>query len=168
MPAMLLADVLLRATFLACFAAQPAGTAWWDLPAVSHAHLSHDGARLITQSGDGCVMTWDVATGARDECILAESGRYFISGDRRLLLVAADDGEVSIHDAATGDEISRLCDLKLLYRIPEFSPDGGTVIVFEHDAGRVIAFDVRSGARLALLAEHPPEAKDLIELGASR
>ncbi len=102
---------------LVAMAAAPAvraDGAWWDAQGVTQADFNHDGSKLITAVEHGPIVQWDVESGEPNpRGPLTADGKYVMSRDGRLLLLVSRDGGVSIHDATTAEQVSRLDDVEL-------------------------------------------------------
>jgi len=96
---------------------------------LSGAQFSPDGSRLLTWSGDGTLVLWDVKTGEMIHHFTGHrdsvgDGRFL--GDGSLIVSASSDGSIKIWSAVDGREIVRCMRWAIKPSRPHSSPSSPT------------------------------------------
>jgi WD40 repeat protein len=94
--------------------------------------FSPDGRMVISASGDGTMILWDVETGAYLRRFVGHSHEVrgvAFSADGEFIATASADGTIMIWDTASAEAIRRYkwTDTQIVWSIA-FSPDGRTVL----------------------------------------
>jgi WD40 repeat protein len=133
---------------------------------VTSATFSRDGRVVLTTSEDGTARVWTTATGA--PLLVVKHGRPVLSGSlsgdgRHLVTVSSDSSRLNLR--------ARLFDLprgRLVHELPakgvttaSFNP-GGTLLVTGSQDHTAAIWQVHSGVRLHLLADHQGGVTDAV------
>jgi WD40 repeat protein len=119
--------------------------------------FSPDG-KVLAAEGDRKIRRWDMTTDKE----LPALGDYTFavwpaafSPDGKTLAVAGGDDTVRLWDVATARELHTLPGAR---GGEKFSPDGRLLATRERDRGRILLWDVRTGAQIAALFPRRGEA----------